>query len=90
MIRPMICLAFLAATAAVVPRFFALGFTHILPNGLDHILFILGLFFLTRGFAPLLLQMTLFTLAHTLTLGWGSRSTAWWRLPRGWSRSPSR
>ena len=69
MIRPMICLAFLAAAAAVVPRFFVLGFGHILPNGLDHILFILGLFFLTREFGPLLFQMTLFTLAHSLTLG---------------------
>ncbi|MBC7980025.1 MAG: HupE/UreJ family protein [Armatimonadetes bacterium] len=60
-----------AATAAtaVVPRFFALGFTHILPNGPDHILFILALFFLSRNFGVLLSQMTLFTLAHSLTLG---------------------
>ena len=55
--------------SAAVPKFFALGFTHILPGGLDHILFILGLFFLTREFGPLLFQMTLFTLAHSLTLG---------------------
>ena len=43
--------------------------THSLPQGLDHILFILGLFFLSRSFPALLFQMTLFTLAHSLTLG---------------------
>lgn len=58
----------LLATAAV-PEYLALGFSHIVPNGADHILFILGLFFLTREFGPLLVQMTLFTLAHSLTLG---------------------
>lgn len=46
-----------------------LGFTHILPKGLDHILFILGLFLLSIRWRPLLLQVTAFTLAHTLTLG---------------------
>ena len=58
----------LLATAAV-PEYLALGFSHIVPYGADHILFILGLFFLTREFGPLLAQMTLFTLAHSLTLG---------------------
>jgi hypothetical protein len=59
----------LAASVAVIPKFFVIGFTHILPGGLDHILFILGLFFLTRSFSVLLLQMTLFTFAHSLSLG---------------------
>ncbi len=59
----------LVASATVIPKFFLIGFTHILPGGLDHILFILGLFFLTRSFAALLLQMTLFTFAHSLSLG---------------------
>jgi hypothetical protein len=58
----------LLATAAV-PEYLALGFSHILPYGADHILFILGLFFLTKEPGPLLVQMTLFTLAHSLTLG---------------------
>jgi hypothetical protein len=62
-------LLFLASAAAVIPKFFVIGFAHILPGGLDHILFILGLFFLTRSFGVLLFQMTLFTLAHSLTLG---------------------
>ncbi len=44
------------------------GFLHILPMGLDHILFVLGLFFLTRSFKPLLWQVTAFTLAHSITL----------------------
>lgn len=57
----------LATAAAVVPRFFALGFTHIVPHGLDHVLFILALFFLSRRFEVLFFQMTLFTLAHSLT-----------------------
>ena len=57
------------SASAVVPQYFADGFRHILPDGLDHILFILGLFFLSRDFSVLLFQMTLFTLAHSLTLG---------------------
>ena len=44
------------------------GFDHILPKGLDHILFVLGLFFLSTRFMPLFWQVTSFTLAHTITL----------------------
>ena len=70
MVRPLLGLLFLATTAtAVIPEYFGIGFSHILPHGLDHILFILALFFLTRNFGTLLFQMTLFTLAHSLTLG---------------------
>ncbi|MES2657225.1 MAG: HupE/UreJ family protein [Verrucomicrobiota bacterium] len=69
MTRSLIGLMILASTAAVVPKYFGIGFTHVLPDGLDHILFILGLFFLTRDFGVLLFQLTLFTLAHSLTLG---------------------
>lgn len=50
-------------------NFMRQGFLHVLPFGLDHILFVLGLFLLSRGWRPLLLQVTTFTLAHTLTLG---------------------
>lgn len=61
---------------AVVPKsrtqivwlYLELGFTHILPKGLDHILFVLGLFLLSRRVKPLLLQVTAFTVAHTVTL----------------------
>ena len=46
-----------------------LGFTHILPYGLDHILFVLGLFLLSVRWKPLLIQVTSFTVAHSITLG---------------------
>ena len=45
-----------------------LGFTHILPKGLDHILFVLGIFLLSLHWKPLLLQVTAFTIAHSITL----------------------
>ena len=44
------------------------GFTHILPKGLDHILFVLGLLFLTTRIRSLVLQISIFTVAHTVTL----------------------
>lgn len=50
-------------------RYFVLGFTHILPNGFDHILFVLGLFLLNRQVKPVLLQVSAFTIAHSITLG---------------------
>jgi hypothetical protein len=56
-------------TGEIGGRFFALGFTHILPKGLDHILFVVGLALLSPRPRPLLAQITAFTLAHTLTLG---------------------
>ena len=52
----------------VATQYLGLGFTHILPRGLDHILFVLGLFLLSTRVKPLLLQVTAFTAAHTLTL----------------------
>lgn len=48
------------------------GFDHIVPKGLDHILFVLGLFFLSTSLAPLLWQVSAFTLAHTFTLAAGA------------------
>ena len=45
-----------------------LGFKHIIPKGLDHILFVLALFLLTPKIKSLLLQVSIFTLAHTITL----------------------
>jgi len=45
------------------------GVDHILPGGTDHILFVLALFFAVRRLKPLLLQISLFTLAHSVTLG---------------------
>jgi hydrogenase/urease accessory protein HupE len=45
-----------------------LGFTHIIPKGLDHILFVLGIFLLSTRWRPLLAQVTAFTIAHSVTL----------------------
>ena len=45
-----------------------LGFKHIIPKGLDHILFVLALFLLSSRLKPLILQVSIFTLAHTITL----------------------
>ncbi|MCV2882025.1 HupE/UreJ family protein [Actibacterium sp. XHP0104] len=53
-------------------RYVVLGFEHILPKGLDHILFVLGLFLFSLQMRPLLLQVTAFTLAHTVTLALAS------------------
>tara|TARA_B000000565_G_scaffold250755_1_gene223632 strand:- start:58 stop:813 length:756 start_codon:yes stop_codon:yes gene_type:complete len=44
------------------------GFEHILPKGLDHILFVLGLFFSCIKFRSLLIHVTAFTAAHSITL----------------------
>ncbi|MFT7352640.1 MAG: hypothetical protein ACI9XR_002427 [Flavobacterium sp.] len=46
-----------------------LGFEHIIPLGVDHILFVLSLFLLNPKLKPVLLQATAFTVAHTVTLG---------------------
>lgn len=48
------------------------GFDHIVPKGLDHILFVLGLFFLAVRLKPLIWQISVFTLAHTVTLALGA------------------
>jgi hypothetical protein len=44
------------------------GFGHVIPAGLDHILFVVGLFLLGRSWGPLLWQVSAFTLAHSATL----------------------
>ncbi len=53
-------------------QYLFLGFEHILPEGLDHILFVLGLFFLSSRFKSLLWQVTAFTVAHSVTLALSS------------------
>lgn len=53
----------------VVSSYISIGFEHIVPKGLDHIFFILGLFLLSTHWRPLLWQVTMFTVAHTITLG---------------------
>lgn len=48
--------------------FVIIGFTHIVPLGMDHILFVLGIFLLSAQWGPLLRQVTAFTIAHSITL----------------------
>jgi len=52
----------------VVIEYSAAGFDHIIPKGLDHILFVLGLFLFSTRMRPLLWQITMFTIAHSITL----------------------
>jgi hypothetical protein len=46
-----------------------LGYEHILPLGLDHILFVLSLFLLSSNLKTVLWQSLAFTVAHSVTLG---------------------
>src|SRR4051812_27657794 len=62
-------------------KYLLLGFTHIVPKGPDHILFVLGLFLLSTRLKPLLWQVTAFTLAHSTTLGLAMYGVL--RLPAG-------
>lgn len=56
-------------SAQVAEKYFGLGFTHIVPRGLDHILFVVGLFLLSTRWRSVLTQVSAFTLAHSITLG---------------------
>ena len=66
----------IVALAGLTPRsfsdvlieFVSVGFAHIIPMGLDHIVFVIGLFLLSQRLRPLLIQVTAFTLAHSITL----------------------
>ncbi len=63
-------------------RWIVFGFRHILPDGLDHILFVLGVFLLVPKWKPLLYQSLTFTLAHSLTLA--AAALGWVVLPSRW------
>ena len=54
--------------AAIATQYLALGFTHIVPKGLDHMLFVLGIFLLGRRLRQILAQVSAFTVAHSITL----------------------
>lgn len=45
-----------------------MGYRHVIPDGLDHLLFILALFLMAREWRPLLSQSLAFTVAHSITL----------------------
>jgi hypothetical protein len=87
----------LASPGAVSPRgewsdtvrtfgsFWVKGFTHVVPHGLDHLLFVLGVFLLSRSWGALLWQVSSFTLAHSVTLALSAvgvvRASASWVEP---------
>jgi hydrogenase/urease accessory protein HupE len=54
--------------AAIGLQYLTLGFTHIVPHGLDHMLFVLGIFLLSRRLRQVLAQVSAFTVAHSITL----------------------
>lgn len=45
-----------------------IGLRHVIPEGLDHILFIIGICLSAHGFRNLLVQSLLFTLAHSISM----------------------
>jgi hypothetical protein len=49
-------------------KYLGLGYRHIIPLGVDHILFILCVFFLNTNIRQIILQASMFTLAHSITL----------------------
>jgi hypothetical protein len=46
----------------------SLGIKHIIPEGFDHILFIIGICLLAKDIRTILWQATAFTIAHSITL----------------------
>lgn len=57
-----------AGVAEIAGSYFSLGVEHIL-QGVDHLLFVLGLIWISTGRWMLLKTITAFTAAHTVTLG---------------------
>lgn len=57
-----------APTQDVIWFYLKLGFTHILPEGFDHILFVIGLCLLSNKIKVIIWQATAFTVAHSITL----------------------
>ncbi len=57
-----------APSQDVISYYLKLGFKHILPEGLDHILFVIGLCLLSTKIKSILWQATAFTVAHSITL----------------------
>lgn len=53
----------------VIREYIQIGFTHVIPLGFDHILFILSIFFLTSNLKSVIIQCSVFTLAHSISLG---------------------
>jgi hypothetical protein len=48
--------------------YFKLGFAHIIPQGIDHVLFIIALCMINTNIKSIIWQATAFTVAHTIAL----------------------
>jgi hypothetical protein len=49
--------------------YFKLGFSHIVPEGIDHVLFIISLCLINTKLKSIIYQASAFTVAHTVALG---------------------
>lgn len=63
-----------APTDHVIWFYLKLGYTHILPEGFDHILFVIGLCLLSNKIKVIFWQATAFTVAHSITLALSMKS----------------
>src|SRR5829696_6496010 len=57
-----------ATAGNVIWYYFKLGIEHIVPNGIDHILFVIALCLLNNKLKTICWQATAFTVAHSITL----------------------
>ena len=58
----------------IIKNYMIIGFKHIVPLGLDHILFILGIYLVIYSFKDLFVRISIFTLAHTFSFALSSLS----------------
>ncbi|MEP6596590.1 MAG: HupE/UreJ family protein [Ginsengibacter sp.] len=63
-----------APTGSVIWYYLKLGYTHILPEGFDHILFVISLCLLSNKIKVIFWQATAFTVAHSITLALSMKS----------------
>lgn len=63
-----------APAGNVVWFYLTLGIEHIIPDGFDHILFVVGLCLLNTKLKSILWQATAFTVAHSITLALSMKS----------------
>ena len=52
----------------IIIQYLKLGFAHVIPLGFDHILFIVTLFFLSSKIKSIVIQCSVFTIAHSASL----------------------
>ena len=76
--RPAFTLQSDPGSLAVIWTYIILGIEHIL-SGVDHLLFVLALLIIVRGFGRLVATITAFTLAHSVTLA--AATLGWIRIP---------